>query len=114
MISLYADEDIPLPLVKALRRQGINVLTTPEAMMLGKTDEEQLQYASSRDLTLFTHNTKDFVLLHHKFQQEGKEHSGIIVSKKEPLRILLKRMLHLVFTLNTESIKNRMEFLSNW
>jgi len=42
MISLYADEDIPFPLVKALRRQGISVQTTSDANMLGKMDIEQL------------------------------------------------------------------------
>jgi hypothetical protein len=40
MIVFYADEDIPLPLVKALRLQGIKVITTQESKMLGKTDEE--------------------------------------------------------------------------
>ena len=43
MIVFYADEDVPFPLVKALRLQGITINTTGDHQMLGKTDEEQLQ-----------------------------------------------------------------------
>ena len=114
MISLYIDEDIPLPLVKAMRLQGIQAMTTQEQNMIGKTDEEQLQFAVSRDLVFFTQNVKDFVKLHIYYQKEKKEHTGIIVSKKDSIGILLRKMLHLNFTLEMQGMKNRLEYLHNW
>lgn len=114
MISLYADEDIPFPLVKALRLEGIKVIATKEANMLGKTDEEQLQYAFTRDLVLLSHNVKDFVVINQKYLEEGISHSGIIVSKKDQLGVLLRKLLHLTSTLKAEDMRNRIEFLGNW
>ncbi len=114
MISLYADEDIPLPLVKALRLQGINVICTRDVQMLGKTDEEQLQYALTRESALLSHNVKDFVVIHRRYIKEGKLHSGIIVSKKDQLGVLLRKLLHLTSTLKPEEMINQIEFLGNW
>lgn len=109
MIVFYADEDIPLPLVKALRLQGIKVLTTQDSKMLGRSDEEQLQFAASKGIVLLSHNTKDFVKLHQKFLAEGENHSGIVVSRKDTIGVLLKRILHLTFTLKADDMKNRLE-----
>jgi len=63
---------------------------------------------------LISHNVKDFVAIHHQFQKEGKQHSGIVVSKKNQLGMLFRKLLHLTSTLKPEDIKNRIEFLGNW
>lgn len=114
MIVLYADEDIPLPLVRALRLQGLRVTTTPEQKMVGKTDEEQARLASSSGAVFFTHNVADFVQLHNRFRKEGVNHRGIIVSKKDSLGVLLRKMLHLNAILTMEDMENRLEYLHNW
>ncbi len=114
MIFLYADEDIPLPLVRALRLQGLHVVTTVEQNMRGKTDEEQVLRASSLQAIFFTHNVADFVQLHNRFRKGGVNHSGIIVSKKDSLGVLLRKMLHLNATLTMEDMVNRLEYFHNW
>lgn len=114
MIILYADEDVPLPLIKALRLQGLHVITTVERNMRGKADEEQLQLASAMGTVFFTHNVADFVQLHNRFRKEGVNHNGIIVSKKDSLGVLLRKMLHLNATLTMNDMENRLEYLHRW
>jgi len=45
-LKLYLDENIPPLLAQQLRRRGFDVLSAHEVEMLGKDDEEQLEYAS--------------------------------------------------------------------
>lgn len=40
-VKFYTDEHIALTIVKRLRREGIDVLPTQEAQMLGSSDEER-------------------------------------------------------------------------
>jgi hypothetical protein len=60
------------------------------------------------------HNKRDFIILHKDFLENGRPHSGIIVTDQLPVGTLLKRTMKLWFTLNTDEMKNRLEFLSNW
>jgi hypothetical protein len=64
--------------------------------------------------TIFTHNKKDFILLHNEYLQNGKEHSGIILSDQLPIGVLLRRFMKLWFTISADDMKNRLEYLSNW
>jgi hypothetical protein len=45
--SLYADEDIANLVATLLRARGIDVLTTLDASMTGRSDAEQLAYAAA-------------------------------------------------------------------
>ncbi len=77
MVSLYADEQYPYPVVELLRALGYNVLTVQEAGKAnqGIPDSEVLAFASSENRTIITQNRKDFVQL-HRLQSD---HAGIIV-----------------------------------
>jgi hypothetical protein len=74
---IYANENFPLEVVRALRRSGHDVLTFAEAGNSGLAipDEQVLAFASHEDRALLTLNRWDFVRLH------GLEpkHAGIIV-----------------------------------
>jgi len=41
------DEDIYAAVAPALRKIGLDAISTPEAMRLGQSDESQLTYAAS-------------------------------------------------------------------
>jgi hypothetical protein len=61
MLRLYLDEDAARGvLVRALRRTQLDLVTVAEASMRGKTDEQQLAFASERGLALFSFNDGDY------------------------------------------------------
>lgn len=77
MARLYSNENVPLPVVLALRAMGHDVLTTLDAGKSGLAipDEEVLAFAIAQDRSILTLNRKHFVRLHGEFT----EHCGIIV-----------------------------------
>lgn len=77
MVTLYADENFPLPVVAALRTLGFDVLTSHEAGNAGKAvpDEAVLEYATSQGRAVLTINRKHFLKLH----QASPSHAGIVL-----------------------------------
>ena len=82
MARLYANENFPMPVVKALRRVGHNVLTTREVGTSGQaaSDEEVLGFARSKSRAVLTFNRKHFIRLH----SIRLDHSGIVVCTFAP------------------------------
>lgn len=113
-VTFYLDEDVPLSFGEALRVRGVDALSTQQAGNKGFTDLEQLLFADEHGRVIITHNKKDFILLHKHFLEKKKQHHGIILSDQQPIGILLKRAMKLWFALNSEEMKNRLEFLSTW
>jgi hypothetical protein len=114
-IKLYLDEDtINRRLIKALRSRGVDVLTAKEADMIQIADREHLDYATSLNRTVFTFNTRDFVVLHTEYLSTGQHHAGIIVSDQAQIGVILRRLLKLLNTRSTEDMQDWLEYLSNW
>jgi predicted nuclease of predicted toxin-antitoxin system len=61
-IRFHLDENCHRGIAEALRRHGVDVSTTPEANLLGASDEEQLRFAVSQGRAIFTQD-KDFLKL---------------------------------------------------
>jgi hypothetical protein len=82
MARLYADENLPLPVVVELRRLGHDVLTTQEDGKANQRypDAALLLAASAHRRCLVTTNRKHFIRLH----LESSEHHGIIVCTFDP------------------------------
>ena len=82
MARLYANENLPLPVVEELRRLGHDVQTTHEAGNAGQSmpDEAVLSFAFSHTRTVVTLNRKHFIRLH----SQQPEHAGIIVCTFDP------------------------------
>ena len=72
-IRFHLDENISHAIANGLRRRGIDVTTTPEEKLIGKSDEEQLAFAISEKRVIFTQDT-DFLRLH----QQDFSHYGIV------------------------------------
>jgi hypothetical protein len=81
---LYADENVPVPIVVALRALGHDVLTVHEAGNGNRRvlDPAVVAYAHEQCRAVLTYNRSDFIKLHHL----GNAHSGIIVCKVDPDR----------------------------
>lgn len=113
-IKLYLDEDVDISLAHALKQKGIDVLTTQESGNKRLSDSEQLEFAVNNKRVMFTHNKRDFLLLHKSYLLEGRSHYGIILSDQRTVGEMLRGLSKLIFSLTAEQMKNRREFLSNW
>ncbi|GBD99729.1 hypothetical protein BMS3Abin07_01770 [bacterium BMS3Abin07] len=64
-IKVYLDEDVPSAFANALLNRGVDVVTTQQAGNDGRSDAEQLIFAAQEGRVIFTHNKRDFILLHN-------------------------------------------------
>jgi len=73
----FADENLPFPVVEALRRMGHDVVTVADAGNAGQalTDKAILQLAGADRRAVVTLNRRHFVRLH----ADDPNHAGIIV-----------------------------------
>ncbi len=71
ILRLYCDEDSEQDaLVMALRKRGVDVLTTLEAGMLEEADDRQLEYAAEHGRVIYSFNAGDFCRLHSEWMSE--------------------------------------------
>ncbi|MBC8182757.1 DUF5615 family PIN-like protein [candidate division KSB1 bacterium] len=113
-ISIYLDEDIDVDLINPLISHGYNIYCARDEGMLGKSDDEQLAHAAERRWAVMTHNVKHFRLLHQHYSEKGIEHSGIVVSKQDSIKVILRCLLKLFNSLTAEEIQNQLIFLRNF
>lgn len=116
-IKIYIDEDaMDSDLVAALRSRGVAVITPLDAGLAEKSDEEQLAFATERECVLYTFNVSDFYRLHTQWVAAGREHAGMILAPQQRFSVgeQLRRLLYLRSTTTTATMRNQVEFLSNW
>ena len=77
MARLFADENLPFPVVEALRRIGHDVVTVADAGKAGQslTDKVILELATADHRAVVTLNRRHFVRLH----ETEPSHAGIVV-----------------------------------
>ena len=117
MFLLYHDEDaLQASLVAALRRAGFDCTTVNEAGMRGRSDEEQLEFASSRGRVIYTRNTADFRRLDAEWRMAGRNHSGIIVltDQRASIGLQLRALESMGRKFTAEEMRDRLEFLLNY
>jgi predicted nuclease of predicted toxin-antitoxin system len=76
-IPFHLDENCPNAIAHGLRRRGIDVTTTPEAGLLGATDDEQTAHAFGEGRVIFTQD-QDFLAIH----AAGVPHAGIVYCRQ--------------------------------
>lgn len=116
-IALYCDEDVMEEIAEALRLRGYDAIGAAEAGMLGRTDEEQLEYAASHHRALLTYNATDYIRLANTWFQTGKEHAGVILSQqfsKRQLGELLRQLLKLLDALTPDEMRNQVIVLQSF
>lgn len=107
-VAIYTDEDVSALVATLLQSRGLDVTTVPEQATLGKTDREQLEFATSMGRCLVTHNRVDFEHLHLQYIEEKRQHSGIIVVPQKNAYEVARRVGILVSTLAIEEISNQL------
>jgi uncharacterized protein with PIN domain len=113
-IRFFTDEDVFGTVARALRAAGFDTVSTPEAGRLGESDESQLEWAEIEGRAFLTFNVAHFAALHGEWLRQGRHHSGLILSNQRPLGDLLRRLLKLALALDAETMRDRLEFLSDW
>jgi hypothetical protein len=113
-IQVFTNEDVFGNLAHQLRTKGLDAVSTPESSRLRFPDESRLEWSTSQGRVLFSFNVRDFARIHHEVLARGESHSGIVVSKRFPVGIVVLRLLHLAETLDAEGMIDRLEFLSDW
>ena len=91
-----------------LRRRGFDVSTTPDAQLLGSTDETQLAYALSEGRIIVSHDAD--VL---RLAALGIHHAGIAYCPHQKYKVgeLILRLLMLATRIQAEQMIDRVEFL---
>jgi len=81
MFKFYANENFPQIMVKLLREEGYDILTSKEAGQAnqGIPDQSVLEFGIETNRIIITLNRDDFILLHRQISQ----HSGIIICKTD-------------------------------
>jgi predicted nuclease of predicted toxin-antitoxin system len=107
-IRFYTDEHFPEPVSQALRRHGVDVLTTHEAGREGSPDADQLAFAAADERVMVTFDT-DYLALH----QAGIRHAGITWCQAQKYTIgqLIQALLLVYGVLDRESMHNHLEHL---
>ncbi|NEP37750.1 DUF5615 family PIN-like protein [Moorena sp. SIO3B2] len=108
IVAIYTDEDVSGLVATLLKSRGLDVTTVPEQGTIGKTDREQLEFATSIDRALLTHNRIDFERLNLEYIKEEKQHSGIIVVPQKNAYEVARRVGILVSMLAIEEIRNQL------
>jgi hypothetical protein len=116
-IRVYFDEDsMWQAMVTALRARSIDVQTALEAMMIARTDEDHLAFATAQGRVLCSFNVGDFYRLHTRYMAQHQSHTGLVLARQQQYSVgeYMRRLLRLMAHLTAEEMHNRVEFLSAW
>ena len=107
-IKFHLDENLSSAIAGGLRRRGIDVTTTPEAGLIGSTDEEQLEFARQAGRVLVTLDD-DLLRLHAK----GLPHAGIAYCRQGTRSIgqMLRALVIVYEAMTAEEVTGQALFL---
>jgi len=110
-IHLYFDEDVSIRIVDNLRTRGFDVLSSREADMSGRSDDEQMLYAVSQHRAIVTHNRTDFESQHAKFVNQGLKHYGVIVAKRRKDQEVVIKLLALLDSVSADEMEDQLRYI---
>lgn len=110
-ISVYLDEDVNVLIAELVHLQGFHALTVTEVGRRGKSDAEQLKFATENGYAILTHNRKDFEKLAQKYFINNQTHSGIIISVRRPVHLIAEKLLEVLNDLTADEMKNQIIYI---
>ena len=113
-IRFCTDEDVFGAVAPALRSFGIDAISTPEMNREGASDEQQLEWAAQDSRVVVSFNVSDFADLHSLWLENGRHHSGIVVSNQRPVGEMIRRLKNLANQMDSNEMVDRLEFLGSW
>ena len=109
--SLYLDEDVSHLLGDLLARRGFSVLTVAGEGRLGKTDDEQLDYAASLGHVLLTYNRGDYDRIAKEWQEQGRTHAGIILMVRRSVYDVCASLTELLNTVTADDMVDQVRYV---
>ncbi len=106
-MKLYTDADITTELARVLRRLGYDAISAAEAGNAEASDAEQLAFAATERRALLTCNIRHFARLYETYWNEGRDHSGIVVSQQLEFGEMLRRVRLLMDSVPEQELRNR-------
>lgn len=110
-ISIYLDEDVDVLIAELVRLQKFRALTVTEAGRKGKSDAEQLKFATENSYAVLTHNRVDFEKLAQKYFFGNLTHYGIIISVQRPPHEITERLLETLNDFMADEMKNQIIYI---
>lgn len=103
-------------LVRGLRSRRIDVITAADARMIRRKDETHLHFATAQGRALYSFNVGDVYEIHNAWITSGRDHCGIVLTQQRRYSTgeQIRRLLRLIGSLSSESMRNRAEFLCRW
>jgi uncharacterized protein DUF5615 len=108
---IYLDADVHPVVARILRGRGFDAVSANETGRPQASDREQLDFAVAQRRTLVTFNVRDFVTEARVFAQEGRDHSGIIVSDQLAVGELVRRLTKVLGRYSASDMTNRFVWL---
>jgi hypothetical protein len=106
-IRYYTDEHVARAVIRGLRQRGVDVLTVPEAEMMGASDDAHLALASSQGRVVFTQDA-DFLRL----AAAGMNHSGIVYTPQHrAVGDIIRGLMFIYQVLEMEDMMGKVEYL---
>lgn len=107
-IRFFMDQHFPAAASQGLRRHGVDVMTAQEANRCGRSDPEQIDFATAQERVLVTFDT-DFLALH----QSGVSHAGMAWCQVQKFTVgqLIQALLLVHGVLDRDSMRNHVEYL---
>ncbi|ESA37337.1 hypothetical protein N836_03625 [Leptolyngbya sp. Heron Island J] len=110
-IHVYLDEDVDVLISNLLRSRGFNATTTTQAGQRGKSDAEQLEFATGLGAAILTHNRTDFESLAQEYFKTNKSHSGIIIAVRRPYTEIVRRLLTILDSTTSDEMENQILYI---
>ncbi len=113
-MKLYFDEHVHPLVAVMLRERGIDCRTTREAGNLGRSDEDQLRYATAQGRVLVTFDRRDFLILASQWATLHRRHTGLILSKQCPVPELVRYLLRCHTRHQQDDLTDHILWLQNY
>lgn len=110
----YLDKDFDLRVMQPLRAQGYEIHSARDEKMLRASDPTQLAFAAQHKWTIVTFNRNDYLQLHTDYMNQGREHSGIVVSPKIEIGRLARLLINLLNQISADEMRNQFLYLQNY
>jgi predicted nuclease of predicted toxin-antitoxin system len=106
-VRYYTDEHVAYAVIRGLRQRGIDVLSVPDAGMMGASDATHLAFALDLGRVVFTQDA-DFLRL----AASGVTHAGIVYAAQHTsVGDIVHRLVLIHQVLTAEEMAMEIEFL---
>lgn len=108
---LYLDENLSMAVAGILRGRKCDVQRVQDAGMIGRSDLDQLLFATQHHRCLVSQNIADFVALHTVFVRQDRSHAGIVLVAHDPRpSVVASKLLKRLARESAESLKSKLLF----